>query len=138
MKQRIQSRATGPAGLVLALQAMGMATLVGCSEAAHTPPAASSEPAGETAAGTAAGDSSASAPAGHGHRGWWCTAHGVPERECGQCDARLAARSQDQGDWCAEHDRPDSQCFICHPEYAARFAARYQARYGEPPPPRSE
>src|SRR5687768_15665439 len=58
---------------------------------------------------------------GHSHDGWWCTPHGVPEGECGQCDAKLAAQFQKDGDWCKEHDRPDSQCFVCHPEHEAKF-----------------
>ncbi len=70
----------------------------------------------------------------HGHDGWWCTEHGVPEEVCGLCDAKLAAQFQKDGDWCREHDRPDSQCFVCHPEYAQRFAALYTAKTGEPPP----
>jgi cobalt-zinc-cadmium efflux system membrane fusion protein len=70
----------------------------------------------------------------HDHSGWWCTEHGVPEEECGLCNAKLAAQLQKKGDWCKEHDRPDSQCFICHPENEAQYAARYEAKYGEKPP----
>jgi hypothetical protein len=70
----------------------------------------------------------------HDHSGWWCDEHGVPEEECGQCNAKLAAAFQKKGDWCKEHDRPDSQCFICHPEYEAAFAAKYEAKYGKKPP----
>jgi len=75
----------------------------------------------------------AEATAAHSH-GWWCGEHGVPEEECGQCDSKLAAKLQKDGDWCDEHRRPDSQCFVCHPELEAKFAARYEAKYGEPPP----
>jgi hypothetical protein len=71
--------------------------------------------------------------AAHDHSGWWCDEHGVPEEECGQCNAKLAAAFQKKGDWCREHDRPDSQCFLCHPEKEAEFAARYEAKYGKKP-----
>jgi hypothetical protein len=70
----------------------------------------------------------------HDHSGWWCDEHGVPEEECGQCNAKLAAAFQKKGDWCKEHDRPDSQCFLCHPEYEAAFAAKYEAKFGKKPP----
>jgi cobalt-zinc-cadmium efflux system membrane fusion protein len=73
-------------------------------------------------------------PADHSHGGWWCAEHGVPEEVCAQCNSKLAAEFQRKGDWCAEHGRPDSQCFACHPDRAARFAAQYQAKYGEQPP----
>ena len=48
---------------------------------------------------------------GHSGDGWWCDEHGVPETECGLCDAKAAAAFKKKGDWCKEHDRPDSQCF---------------------------
>jgi hypothetical protein len=69
---------------------------------------------------------------------WWCKEHGVPERLCGQCDAKLAAEFKKKGDWCKEHDRPESQCFICHPELKEKFAAQYRAKYGKEPPPIEE
>jgi cobalt-zinc-cadmium efflux system membrane fusion protein len=69
----------------------------------------------------------------HAHDGWWCDEHGVPEGECGQCNAKLAAEFKKKGDWCNEHDRPDSQCFVCHPELEAKFAARYAAKFGKQP-----
>lgn len=72
--------------------------------------------------------------AGHTHDGWWCGEHGVPEEECALCNSKLAGEFQKKGDWCQEHQRPDSQCFVCHPELEAKFAARYEAKYGEPPP----
>lgn len=72
--------------------------------------------------------------AGHSHDGWWCDEHGIPEAECAQCDAKVAAAFQKKGDWCKEHDRPDSQCFICHPEKADEFAAKYEAKFGKKPP----
>ena len=37
-----------------------------------------------------------------------------------------------------EHDRPDSQCFECHPENFEKFAARYEAKFGEQPPKPTE
>src|SRR5258708_2745031 len=70
----------------------------------------------------------------HEHSTWWCGEHGVPEEECGLCNAKLAAQLQKKGDWCKEHDRPDSQCFVCHPEKEAQFSARYEAKYGKKPP----
>ncbi len=70
----------------------------------------------------------------HDHSGWWCAEHGVPEEECTRCDARLVANFKAKGDWCDQHERPDSQCFHCHPEHEARFAARYEAKFGEKPP----
>jgi cobalt-zinc-cadmium efflux system membrane fusion protein len=69
---------------------------------------------------------------------WWCKEHGVPERLCGQCDAKLAVDFKKKGDWCKEHDRPESQCFICHPELKEKFAAQYRAKYGKEPPPTEE
>lgn len=70
----------------------------------------------------------------HDHSGWWCNEHGVPEEICSLCDSKVAAELQKKGDWCKEHDRADSQCFICHPELEAKFAAQYEAKYGEKPP----
>ena len=72
--------------------------------------------------------------AGHSHDGWWCDEHGVPEAECAQCDAKIAAAFKKKGDWCKEHDRPDSQCFICHPEKLDEYAAKYEAKLGKKPP----
>jgi cobalt-zinc-cadmium efflux system membrane fusion protein len=68
------------------------------------------------------------------HSGWWCAEHGVPEEECTRCDASLVAGFKAKGDWCDQHERPDSQCFHCHPEHEARFAARYEAKFGKKPP----
>jgi cobalt-zinc-cadmium efflux system membrane fusion protein len=76
------------------------------------------------------------ATAGHSHDGWWCGEHGIPEEECAQCNSKLAADFQKKGDWCQEHNRPDSQCFVCHPDLEATFAAKYEAKYGQPPPKR--
>lgn len=71
---------------------------------------------------------------GHSGDGWWCDEHGVPEAECGLCNAKLAAAFKKKGDWCKEHDRPDSQCFVCHPEKLEEYAARYEAKFGKKPP----
>ncbi len=68
------------------------------------------------------------------HEGWWCAEHGIPEHDCAQCNAKVAAEYKKKGDWCKEHDRPESQCFICHPELKAKFAAQYRAKYGKEPP----
>lgn len=81
------------------------------------------------------------AEAGHGHgedghdlHGYWCVEHGVPEEICAQCSTKLAADFQKKGDWCEMHNRPDSQCFVCHPELEMKFAAQYEAKFGEKPP----
>ncbi|MCE9531174.1 MAG: RND transporter [Planctomycetes bacterium] len=66
--------------------------------------------------------------------GWWCKEHGVPEHDCAQCDAKVAAEYKKKGDWCKEHERPESQCFICNPKRAEKFAAAYKAKYGKEPP----
>lgn len=68
------------------------------------------------------------------HGGWWCYEHGIPEEECSMCSADFADKCKAKGDWCEEHNRADSQCFICHPELQGKFAALYQAKYGEEPP----
>jgi hypothetical protein len=104
----------------IALIAAG--TFVGCGKATNT-------------TGPAEKAATAVASAGHSHDGWWCPEHGVPEEVCAQCDTSLVAGFKEKGDWCDEHDRPDSQCFICHPEKQAEFAALYEAKYGEQPPP---
>ena len=75
---------------------------------------------------------------GHDHSGWWCGEHGIPEKECGMCDSKLAAKFREEGDWCEKHNRPDSQCFICSPEKADKFAALYEAKFGEKPPKSTE
>ena len=74
----------------------------------------------------------------HDHSGWWCVEHGVPEEECALCQTKLVAEFKEKGDWCDEHDRPDSQCFTCHPENFEKFAARYEAKFGEQPPKPTE
>lgn len=69
---------------------------------------------------------------------WWCKEHGIPEHDCAQCDAKVAAEYKKKGDWCKEHGRPESQCFICNPKRAEKFAAEYRAKYGKEPPPRDD
>jgi hypothetical protein len=68
------------------------------------------------------------------HGAWWCPEHGVPEEECSMCSTKAAADFKKKGDWCQEHDRAESQCFICSPERFEKFAARYEAKFGEKPP----
>jgi hypothetical protein len=99
---------------------------LGCAKSRQPQGAAEQPPPGSAA--------SAEPSADHDHGGWWCAEHGVPEEVCGRCNTKLAAEFQRAGDWCQQHDRPDSQCFICHPQLQATFAARYEAKYGTPPP----
>jgi hypothetical protein len=70
----------------------------------------------------------------HAHDSWWCDEHGLPEAACWACNAKYARERKAQGDWCAKHERPESECFVCHPEWKAKFAAQYVARYGKKPP----
>ena len=70
----------------------------------------------------------------HDHSAWWCDEHGVPEEVCTRCNSTLIADFKEKQDWCGEHERPESQCFLCKPELQAKFAARYEAKYGEAPP----
>ena len=111
--------------LTLTAFVLFLATTIGCAQSATDTKATAADPPTE---------STAAVEDAHDHSGWWCNEHGVPEEECGLCDAKLAAEMQRKGDWCKEHDRPDSQCFICHPELEATFAARYEAKYGKKPP----
>ena len=78
------------------------------------------------------------AHASHDHSGWWCSEHGVPEEECPLCKTSLIAEFKAKGDWCDEHNRPDSQCFTCNPDNFTKFAARYEAKFGEQPPKPTE
>ena len=71
--------------------------------------------------------------ASHQHGEWWCGEHGVPEEECARCDKSLVAKFKEAGDWCDEHNRPDSQCFVCNPDNFEKYAALYEAKYGERP-----
>lgn len=108
-------------GVVLAIVALAGVALSGCGKAG-TPDAA--VPAEDVQGAGAVDD----------HSGWWCPAHGVPEEVCAQCNAKLAAEYQQKGDWCEEHNRPESQCFVCQPDLEAKFAAQYEAKFGEKPP----
>lgn len=110
----------------------GVVALCGVSGCGNSSPAGGKPSA--SAANQGPADRPESAASGHDHSGWWCDEHGVPEEECGQCNAKVAAAFQKKGDWCKEHDRPDSQCFICHPEKEALFAAKYEAKFGKKPP----
>ncbi len=78
-------------------------------------------------------DQKREAKSGHDHSGWWCDEHGVPEGECSMCSARVAAEFKKKGDWCEKHDRAKSQCFICDPSLEAKYAVRYEAKYGKKP-----
>lgn len=84
--------------------------------------------------GAKTGAPAATTAAAPEHGGWWCVEHGVPEGICAQCSSQVAAEFQKKGDWCKEHSRPESQCFICHPEFEAKFAAQYEAKFGQKPP----
>lgn len=86
---------------------------------------------GQPAAAPAKGGSAATKV---DHSEWWCVEHGVPESECGQCSAKVAAEFQQKGDWCKSHSRPESQCFLCNRDLEKKFAARYEAKYGRKPP----
>jgi len=68
------------------------------------------------------------------HDGWWCPEHGLPEAECSQCDAKVAADFKAKGDWCQEHERARSQCFKCDPKLKDRYAAIFRAKEGKEPP----
>jgi hypothetical protein len=111
-------------GLLMGLVVLACGWLAGCAK-----PAGTTSPAPATQVAAKA----------HGHDGWWCNEHGVPEEVCALCNAKLVADFKAKGDWCQEHDRPDSQCFVCHPEKEAEFAAQYEAKYGaKPPKPQSD
>lgn len=104
-----------------ALAAFAVATLVGAlSGCGQSPPPASPQVQAESEM--------------HNVDGWWCGEHGIPEDECAQCDVQLASRLKAAGDWCGLHEAPKSQCFACDPSLKAKFAARYEARYGKQPP----
>ena len=75
---------------------------------------------------------------GHGHGGWWCVEHGIPEEECSMCSTKAAEDFKAKGDWCEEHNRAESQCFKCDPSRAEKFAKLYEAKFGGPPPSPTE
>ncbi len=72
------------------------------------------------------------------HSSWWCREHGVPEDQCSICNRDVAAEFRAKGDWCEEHNRAESQCFLCDPSRAEKFAALYEAKFGEKPPKRED
>ena len=114
---------------------LGLLSLVitsGCGQ--QTPPAAVNDQSSEAKSVTKSEESESKDT----HSEWWCPEHGVPEAECAQCSAKVAAEFKKKDDWCEKHDRPDSQCFVCHPELKEKFAARYVAKYGKQPPPIEE
>ncbi len=100
------------------------ASVMGCQGTKETPVT--------TQTSTPSGDSHTD------HSGWWCVEHGVPEEECALCEPSLVAAFQAKGDWCKIHQRPESQCFQCDPTRFERFAARYEAKFGEKPPQPTE
>jgi cobalt-zinc-cadmium efflux system membrane fusion protein len=102
---------------LFALAAMGIS---GCSSEAAKKPGAAKQAAPAVESSAVAAD--------------WCVEHGVPESQCGRCNAKVAADLKKKGDWCKEHDRPESQCFLCNPKLEAKFAAEYEARYGKSAP----
>jgi hypothetical protein len=54
------------------------------------------------------------------------------------CSAKAADACKSKGDWCDEHNRAESQCFKCDPSRAEKFAALYEAKFGEEPPKPTE
>ena len=75
---------------------------------------------------------------GAAHAGWWCTEHGLPEEDCSMCSTNAADDFKAKGDWCEEHNRAESQCFICDSSRETKFAALYEAKFGEKPPKPTE
>ena len=119
-------------GMLLLVLNLSVAGLVGCGQNAET---VVTEEAGHD---HAADEYAADDHTPQDHSGWWCNEHGVPEEECALCDTSLVADFKAKGDWCDEHNRPDSQCFVCHPDNFNKFAARYEAKFGEQPPQPTE
>ena len=117
-------------GMVLA--ALVTVGFTGCG--AKSEPVVSQQPADAHAGHEHAGEEQAA----DAHGGWWCIEHGVPEGECALCDTSLIAGFKSQGDWCDEHQRPETHCFVCNPENLNKFAARYEAKFGEKPPQPTE
>ena len=116
---------SGTPGAGLAVLALAGLALGGCGQADTETNKAENEPVkGSEVQTIAAVD----------HGGWWCTEHGIPEGICARCNAKVAAEYQQKGDWCKEHNRPESQCFLCHPELEGKFAAQYEAKFGQKPP----
>ena len=123
--------------LLVAGMGIGSMMLSGCGSSTET--AAPSAPeADHDHASHEDHDGESITAAGHNHGGWWCTEHGVPEEECALCDTSLVAQFKEKGDWCDQHHRPESQCFQCDPTRFERFAARYEAKFGQQPPKPTE
>ena len=80
---------------------LGVALLVGCTEAPPRPEAAPG----------------ASAPAADPDL---CAEHGVLEAVCTRCNPALIPVFQAKGDWCAAHGLPESFCPVCSPEAGGR------------------
>jgi len=76
---------------------------------------------------------SATKVAGPKHAGWWCSEHGIPEKECLMCTSDEAELKK-KGDWCEKHEYAKSQCFGCNPKLRERYAAQYRAKFGKEPP----
>ncbi len=108
-------------GFVLMLLAALVLSTGGCSQAKKD---AQAKKAKQKVADAKKGD----------HSGWWCDEHGVPEKECSMCDAKVAAEFKKNGDWCEKHDRAMSQCFICDPKAKEKYDAIYRAKEGKDPP----
>ncbi|NND97765.1 MAG: RND transporter [Pirellulaceae bacterium] len=126
--------------LLVAQLGLGAFCLSGCgSTETAAPPATADNPNhdGEHGSHDHATEG-AHASSDHDHGGWWCTEHGVPEGECALCDTSLVSGFKEKADWCDEHNRPESQCFTCNPENFAKFAARYEAKFGHQPPEPTE
>ena len=107
--------------------------LAGCGESSSQPQTDPQGPAVENVQATAADG----AP-GHNYKDWWCTEHGVPEKDCSICNAQAARRFKEKGDWCEEHGRAESQCFLCDPSRAEKFAKLFEAKFGHAPPKPTE
>ena len=114
----------------LSFLGLGVSVVVGCGQTDSSKPTADVSHASQ--------DTHGAGEASHDHSDWWCIEHGVPEKECAMCNAKLAAEYREKGDWCDEHNRPASLCFKCDPEKAEKFAALYEAKYGEKPPAPTE
>src|SRR5262245_23770918 len=113
-------------GFWIALFAFGAFVAAGCNDAGG--PSKKQSQANAVASETIEGKKA------HDHSGWWCDEHGVPESECSMCSAKVAKACKAKGDWCDKHDRALSQCFICDPSLEAKYAARYEAKFGKKPP----
>jgi len=124
--------------LILACASVAFSFAIGCGQTS-TPKTAANAKTHADHAGHTDGDerdhkADTTSEKKHDHSSWWCNEHGVPEEVCSLCNSKVAADFQKKGDWCKEHNRADSQCFICHPELEAKFAAQYEAKFGEKPP----